>query len=99
MKRIIMLFSILLLVVGCGTTAQPGIGYGMTKQAVIARISRTDKVISTDGDTVVTEGLFDPSKQLARKTFTFQDGKLFSVTYVIIGSGGIGTNTTMTFMK
>ena len=71
---------------GCQTTttAELGIRYGMSKQDVITRISATDKVIGTDGDTVTTEGIFQPTHQLSRKTFVFQDGKLVTVNYKIL---------------
>ncbi len=102
MKTTIGLLSALVMMVGCqnflNPTCQPGIRYGMRKNEVIARISRTDTVISTDGDCVITEGIFDPSKQLARKTFGFQHDRLLSIRYVIIGPGGLGTNTSMTFV-
>ena len=86
MKHLFILVALGAFLLGCqtATTGEPGIRYGMSKQEVIERVSRTDKIISTDGDTVVTEGAFDPTKQRARKIFRFQDGKLAIVSYTVL---------------
>ena len=88
MKHFSVILVACLLLVGCQnfttTTMEPGIRYGMSKQTVIERISRTDQLVSTNGDTVVTEGIFTPTKQRARKTFTFEDDQLHVVNYIIL---------------
>jgi len=86
MKHLLIVVALAALLLGCQTTTtgEPGIRYGMSQQEVIERVSRTDKIISTDGDTVVTEGTFAPTRQRARKTFTFQDGKLAVVNHTVL---------------
>ena len=86
MRGFFIIVAFAALLTGCRTTTigERGIHYGMSKEDVIERVSRTDKVISIDGDTVVTEGMFDPTNQRARKVFTFLDGKLAVVKYTML---------------
>jgi len=86
MKKILVSILLMFLLFGCQTetTGQAGIDYGMSKQQVIERLASTDKIISSDGDTVVSEGPFAPAKARARKEFHFHDGKLVDVTYKIL---------------
>jgi hypothetical protein len=77
-----------LLLIGCQnylvSTWQPGIRFGMSKLTVIDRISRTDQIISTNGDTVVTEGIYGAGPRHARKEFKFEDDQLHIMNYKIV---------------
>ena len=72
------------LVVGCAsfieTTGTSGVSFGMSKQEVLQRIQKTDKIISVSDDTIVAEGLFLGKKRL-RKIFTFRDDRLVETAY------------------
>lgn len=87
MKLLLLLCTIAALFTGCQTKApsiERGIRYGMSKQELIELISGADEIISADGDTLITEGTFSPTKQRTRKIFTFQNGKLAGVRYSIL---------------
>lgn len=101
MKQLFIVVTVAAVFLGCQTTTtgEPGIRYGMTKADVVQRISRSDKMISTDGDSVVTEGMFDSTKQAAQKTFMFRDGKLVEVKYVITSKGILAPGSSIGFTE
>lgn len=63
---------------------EPGIHYGMSKQQVIAQTSRTDKIVSSAGEGLITVGPYGPNGQRTRKTFMFMGGKLAVVNYSLL---------------
>ena len=79
---------ILLSAVGCkspnATIGEANLRYGMSKQELIDQVSLTETVVSTENGTVISEGIFAPTKQRARKIFTFINGKLAVVKYTIL---------------
>ena len=73
-------------VVFCGcanflsTTANRGISYGMSPEAVIKVNERKGyKIISHDENTVVVDGTQEQANQPAEKIFYFENGRLVSV--------------------
>ena len=62
------------------TTANRGISYGMSQEAVI-RVNEKKgyKILSKDENAVVVEGMQEQLKQPAEKTFYFENGRLVSV--------------------
>ena len=72
------------LLLGCAsfieTTGHSGVSFGMTKEEVLRRIEKTDKIISVSDDTIVAEGLL-LGKERRREKFTFRDGRLVETAY------------------
>lgn len=84
MRKIICGIGLLVAFCGCAnflsTTANRGIAYGMSPEAVIkVNEKKGYKVLSKDENTVVVEGMQEQLKQLAEKTFYFENGRLVSV--------------------
>jgi hypothetical protein len=68
------------------TTATSGIGYGMTKQQVLAKLAaKRYPVVSQDENTIVARGKQEQLKQPATKTFQFQNDRFVAVTDQIDG--------------
>jgi hypothetical protein len=86
MRKLITTIALIGFLAACQTetTGEAGVGYGMSKQAVIEHLSKTDKIINSDGEEIVSEGPFAPTGGRAQKTFVFQDGKLVTVKYKIL---------------
>ena len=84
MKQVIWGMGLLKMLSGCAnflsTTANRGIAYGMSQEAVIkVNEKKGYKVLSQDENTVVVEGMQEQLKQPAEKTFYFENGRLVSV--------------------
>jgi len=84
MKRFIFGIGLLVMLCGCAnflsTTANRGIAYGMSQEAVIkVNEKKGYKILSKDENTVIVEGMQEQLKQPAEKTFYFENGRLVSV--------------------
>lgn len=77
-------FLIVFLCAGCANfltiTANKGITYGMSQEAVVkVNEKKGYKIIRQDENIIIVEGMQEQLKQPAEKTFHFENGRLISI--------------------